>query len=149
MTAADLAALKAQITTDEARKVYLYDDATAKRITKGSTVVGHPTWGVGFNCDALPFCAAAIDAQYDFVIGDLIDDVVRALPWTARLPIGPLRAILDLAFNAGVAGLMGFHKMLAFAQLGQYGQAARELVQSHIAPARAQRLAALMAAGQS
>lgn len=144
MTADDVAALDRQLVANEARKNYLYDDATGKRITKGSTVIGHPTWGIGFNCDALPFTDAAIDAQFEEVRTNLVNGIFNALPWTQRLPIGPLRAIIDVGYNAGVDGLLGFHKMLAAAERGDYNTAAKEIIDSGLAPARAQRLAALM-----
>ena len=144
MTAYELAALDRQLTANEGRKYYLYDDATGKRITQGSTVIGHPTWGVGFNCDAIDFTEAAIDAQFESVRTRVINDVFNALPWTQTLPSGPLRAMLDIAYNAGVHGLIKFHKMLAFAEAGNYGEASLEIVKSTLPPARAQRLAVLM-----
>lgn len=147
MTVDDIAALDKQLVANEARKTYLYDDATGKRITKGSTVIGHPTWGIGFNCDALDFTDAAIDAQFEAVRTRTINEVFNALPWTQHLPIGPLRAILDVAYNAGVGGLMGFHKMLAYAQRGLYDEAGDELVNSHLERGRAERLRVLMRQG--
>lgn len=144
MTANDLAAFKAQLTANEGRKPYLYDDATGERITKGSIVKGHPTWGVGFNADAMPFSQQVIDLALDEKVDDVISEVTTALPWTNELPAGPMRAICDVAYNAGFDGLLEFHKMLAFAQLGQFASAASELLNSKLPPARAQRLSALM-----
>lgn len=144
MTAADLAALDRQLVAHEGRTTYLYDDATGTRIRRGSTVIGHPTWGIGFNCDALPFAAAAIDAQFADVRTRTIQEIADALPWTRQLPSGPLRALIDIGYNAGVHGLVGFHRMLAACQRGDYMTAAQELLRSQLAPARAQRLAALM-----
>lgn len=144
MNADDLIALKAQLTSHEARRADVYDDATGHRITKGTMVAGHPTWGIGFNLDAMPFCEAAIDAQYDYVLSALLAELTTALPWMVNLPSGPLRAILDVAWNAGVDGLLGFHRMLGFAQQGNFGAAALELIHSQLEPHRAARLAALM-----
>jgi lysozyme len=144
MTDAELQALDRQLAANEGRKNYLYDDATGKRITQGSTVIGHPTWGIGFNCDAVPFTDAAIAAQFEDVRTAVVNQVFNTLPWTQRLPVGPLRAVIDIAYNAGVEGLLGFHKMLAAAEHGDYTTAAKEVINSGLAPARAQRLAALM-----
>lgn len=144
MTADDVAALDRQLVANEARKNYLYDDATGKRITQGSTVIGHPTWGIGFNCDALDFTDAAIDAQFDAVRTRTINEVFNALPWTQHLSIGPLRAVVDLAYNAGVGGLLGFHKMLDALSRGDLVTAKQEMLNSTIAPGRKQRLAALI-----
>lgn len=144
MTADDLAALDRQLTADEGRKNYLYDDATGKRITKGTTVIGHPTWGLGFNCDAVGFTDAAIDAQFEDVRTSVINEVFNALPWTPLLPAGPLRALIDIAYNAGIDGLLGFHHLLDALQRRDFVAASKEVVNSKLAPGRAQRLAALM-----
>lgn len=144
MTADDLAALKAQITANEGRKAYLYDDATGERIIKGSVVKGHPTWGVGFNTDAMPFSQQVIDLALGEKLDDVIAEVTTALPWTNGLPSGPLRAILDIGYNTGLEGLLGFHKMLGFAQQGNFAAAANEVIDSTLAPARKQRLAVLI-----
>ncbi len=144
MTPDDLLALKAQLTAHEARRADVYDDASGLRIRQGSLVHGHPTWGIGFNLDAMPICDAAIDAQYDYTLAALQAQLARALPWVAGLPAEPQRAILDIAWNAGLDGLLTFHIMLGLAQQGNYGGAALEIVHSQLAAARAQRLAALM-----
>lgn len=144
MTADDLAALKRQLTSAEARTTYLYDDKTGKRIVKGSVVKGHPTWGIGFNTDATPFCEAAIDAQFDDVLTKMLAAIQAALPWFETLPTGPMRALVDVAWNAGVNGLLGFHQMLAAAEAGDFNTAAMKLLPSNIAPARVARLQILM-----
>lgn len=144
MKADDLAALDRQIKGNEGVRTYLYDDATGKRITQGSTVIGHPTWGIGFNCDAVEFTDAAIDAQFDAVRTARINEVFNALPWTQLLPIAPLRVVIDIAYNAGVEGLLGFHHFLDAVQRRDYVSASKELLNSRLAPGRAQRLAALL-----
>ena len=144
MTEDDLRALDRQLVANEARRAYLYDDATGKRISKGSTVIGHPTIGIGFNLDALAMPDAVMDLWFATVRTQVIREVYDALPWTPRLPSGPLRAIVDIAYNAGVDGLMGFHKMLDYAQRGLYVQAATEIINSRLARGRAERLAKLM-----
>lgn len=145
MTSEDRYALIQQLNAHEGRRADVHDDATGKRITKGSIVVGHPTWGVGFNLDTTPFCEAAISAQFAALFDPMLAEVAAALPWTAQLPPGPLRAILDIRYNAGLAGLLGFVRMLAYAKAGNYTKAAMEILDSTIAPVRAQALAQLMA----
>ena len=144
MTTEDIDALDRQLLANEGRRSYLYDDATGKRITQGSTVIGHPTWGVGFNCDALDFTDAAIDAQFEAVRTRVINEVFNALPWTQRLGAGPLRVVIDVAYNAGIGGLLGFHKLLEALNRGDLVTAQREVINSQLAPGRAKRLAALM-----
>lgn len=144
MTADELKALDRQLQANEGRKSYLYDDATGKRIKKGSTVIGHPTIGLGFNLDALDMPDAVIDLWFQIVRDQRIHEVSTALPWTMGLPTGPLRAVIDIGYNSGIDGLLGFHKMLAALQLGDYVTASKEVVNSTLAPGRAKRLAALI-----
>lgn len=144
MTADELAALDRQLHAAEGWRPYLYDDATGKRITQGSTVIGHPTIGYGFNLDAIDLPQEAGDAWFETMRTRVINEVFNALPWTQRLPTGPLRAIVDIAYNAGIGGLGKFHKMLDAAQRGDYSAASLEIVHSQLAPNRAQRLATLM-----
>lgn len=144
MTTEDLAALDRQLTANEARKPYLYDDETGLRITKGSVVVGHPTIGIGFNLDALDMPDEVMDTWFDVQRTRVINEVFNGLPWTQRLAAGPLRAVIDIAYNAGFEGLVGFHKMLAALQVGDLVTARREVINSSLAPGRAQRLADLI-----
>lgn len=144
MTSDELDALDRLLKSNEGFRPYLYDDATGKRITQGSTVVGHPTWGWGFNTDAIDFTVEAAQVQFDTIRTRRINEVFNALPWTQRLGSGPLRAVIDIAYNAGVDGLMQFHKMLDCLQRGDLVGAKREVLNSKLAEGRARRLAALI-----
>lgn len=144
MTADDLAALDRQLHANEGWRPYLYDDATGKRITQGTTVIGHPTLGYGFNLDAIELPQEVGDVWFDTIRTRVINEVFNALPWTQHLSIGPLRAVVDLAYNAGVGGLLGFHKMLDALSRGDLVTAKQEMLNSTIAPGRKQRLAALI-----
>lgn len=144
MTPEDLDALDRQIKANEGFRPYLYDDATGERITKGSVVKGHPTWGWGFNCDAEEFSIEACQAQFQVARNRLVNEIRRSLPWTLGLRPGPFRVLVDIAYNAGIEGLYGFHKMLGALQKGDLTTAAKEIVNSKLAPGRARRLAALL-----
>ncbi|MBV8060527.1 MAG: glycoside hydrolase family protein [Alphaproteobacteria bacterium] len=72
------------------------------------------------------------------------------LPWWRSLSEVRQRVIVNMAFNLGVIGLMGFKNMLAAAQSGNYALAAAAMKASRWASqvgARADRLAAMMVAG--
>jgi lysozyme len=74
-----------------------------------------------------------------------------ALPWFSRLPDGVTAALLNMAYQLGVNGVLRFRKMLAALQLGQYARAADEALDSNWArqtPARARRVAALIRGGK-
>jgi lysozyme len=144
MTDADLQALDQQLTANEARRRYLYDDATGKRITMGSVVVGHPTIGIGFNLDAQEMPDEVMDLWFQTLRTRAINELFNGLPWTQRLSTGPLRALIDLCYNAGFRGLTGFHKMLDALQRGDVPTAQREMVNSTLPTRRARMLAALL-----
>lgn len=144
MTQDDLDALDRQLQANEGWRPYLYDDATGKRITKGSTVIGHPTIGHGLNLDALDLPLDIGIAWFEVQRTRVINEVFNALPWTQKLGSGPFRAVVDVAYNAGVNGLLGFHKMLDALAKGDLVTAQREVINSSLAPGRAQRLAALI-----
>ena len=144
LTTDDLSALDRQIQNNEAWRPYLYDDATGKRITQGSTVIGHPTLGYGFNLDKQDLPQEVGDLWFDTIRTRVVNEVFNALPWTQTLGIGPLRAVIDLAYNSGVGGLLGFHKMLDALSRGDLVTAKLEMLNSTIAPGRRQRLAALL-----
>lgn len=144
MTPGDLDALDRQIKANEGFRAYLYDDATGERITKGSTVIGHPTWGWGFNTDATDFTVEAAQAQYQVLRNRLISQILLSLPWTRNLRPGPFRVLVDIGYNAGFEGLIGFHKMLAALQVGDLAGAKREILNSQLAEGRKARLAALL-----
>lgn len=144
MIPADDPVLKTQLMAHEGSRSDVYDDATGRRIVQGSTVDGHPTIGIGHNLDAAPLCNDAIDAQYRHDVGAVISEIAMAMPWTAKLDATRWRVLADLAFNAGIVGLLQFHRMLEACQKGDYLTAAMEIENSQIAPARRKRLAALM-----
>lgn len=77
-------------------------------------------------------------------------ELLRALPWVATLDEVRQRVLLDMAFNMGIAGLLGFKNTLATIQAGDYKRAATMMLDSRWAKQvgqRAERLARMMATG--
>lgn len=77
---------------------------------------GHATIGYGHELVSTDEFSYLTETQADEV---LADDIARtaaelavALPWTVELDEVRLRALLDMAFNLGVAKLCEFHRML-------------------------------------
>jgi lysozyme len=73
------------------------------------------------------------------------------MPWWRGL--GPARSavLLDMAFNLGLSGLLGFRKMLAAVRRNSFDEAAREMLDSRWAAqvgTRARELAAMMKSGK-
>lgn len=144
MTPEDLDALDRQIQANEGWRSYVYDDATGERITKGSTVIGHPTLGYGFNLDAIELPQNIGDAWFEALRARVMRDIFDVLPWASLLPAGPLRAVIDIAYNSGTQGLLGFHHLIDALQRRDFPAASKEVVNSKLSPPRAQRLAALI-----
>jgi lysozyme len=131
----DLAALRQQLIVHEGLRLMPYEDGAGKL-----------TIGVGHNLTDRGITHAQAMALLDDDIADTVSSVFAAFPWTATIPAAPMRVLLDVAFNAGTRGLGKFVKLLAAVEAGDYQTAAAEVVNSHLAPARAQRLAALLRA---
>ncbi len=72
------------------------------------------------------------------------------LPWWRTLSDGRQRALVRMAFNLGVGGLLGFRRMLAALEAGHYEVAAVEALDSNWAVqvgSRAERIAELIKNG--
>jgi len=87
-------------------------------------------------------------------IGKKRVDLLAVLPWTATLAAtdeARFAVLLNMAFNLGVAGLLGFRKMIEAVRDGNYDRAAKEMLDSEWAlqvGLRAQRLAEQMQTGE-
>ena len=78
-------------------------------------------------------------------------ELLRALPWVATLDEVRQRVLLDMAFNMGIVGLLGFKNTLATIQAGDYQRAAAMMLDSKWAGQvgqRAERLSRMMATGK-
>ena len=78
-------------------------------------------------------------------------ELLRALPWVAKLDDVRQRVLLDMAFNLGVVGLLAFKRTLATIQAGDYQRAAAMMLDSKWAGQvgqRAERLSRMMATGK-
>ena len=141
--------LKALIGHEEGERLQVYDDATGQPITKGSVVKGYPTIGYGrLLCAPGGISAAESEAMFEADI-ERISGRVSALlsPWFAALSGARRDALLSIAFNAGVEGLMEFKLMLAACRGGQWEEAARQIISSRLPEGRKSELAALMLKG--
>ena len=143
-----------QLKRDEGEVLYVYDDATGKPIVKGSVVKGYPTVGIGILLDK-DKGGGLRPEESEFIFRNrlkLLDaELSDRLPWIAGLDPARKGVLINMAFQMGVAGLLGFKNTLALIQAGKYQEAARAMLQSKWAaqtPARAQRLSNQMATGQ-
>lgn len=97
---------------------------------------GRLTIGYGHNLEAWPVHGLGEGSRIDKARATalLIDDVVRVadeldrrIPWWRELSEERQAVLVNMGFNLGVAGLMGFSKMLASCEHGDFGRAAQEM----------------------
>ena len=131
-----------QLRRDEGVKLSAYQDS-----------LGYWTIGVGRLIDARRGGGISQE-EADFLLANDIKNVTNALyghmPWTIDLDPVRLAVLQNVAFNVGIAGLLGFHQTLAKVQSGDYAGAADDMLASKWATqvgARAERLAQQMRDG--
>jgi len=112
---------------------------------------GRLTIGVGRNLDD----RGVTEPEAMLLLGDDVDECWKrlstALPWLAGAPEPVQEALVNMAFNLGVAGLLTFKQTLSLIQGGQYAKAAAAMLQSEWAGqvgARARRLADVVRAAR-
>lgn len=112
--------------------------------------VGKLTIGVGRNLDDVGITEE--EARY-LLKNDIQKAVVEAkrFRWYAKLNNPRKQAIIDMIFNLGPSRFLGFKKMLAALEAGDYEAAAREMLDSKWAQQvgrRATELAEIMRTGE-
>jgi len=91
---------------------------------------GKLTIGVGRNLDDV---GISREEALFLLDGDILQaqaGVIRYLPWSARLDRPRFEVLVNMAFNLGIKGLLGFPKFLIALEDGHYGDAAREMLDS-------------------
>ena len=133
--------LKEQLMRDEGTRLKPYTDST-----------GHLTIGFGRNLSQVGISLAEAELLLDHDIQRTTADVLAALPWTMGLDDARRDALINMAFNLGIGGLLGFHKMLVACQAGDWATAALEALNSewaHQVGPRAYRLSRQIETGQA
>jgi lysozyme len=122
-----------------------------ERLKPYRCTAGKLTIGVGRNLDDRGISAA----ESAYLLGNDIDhhwrELVKALPWVEQLDEVRQRVLLDMAFNLGIGGLLGFKNTLATIKGGNYRKAGEMMLDSKWAGQvgqRADRLAVMMATGK-
>ena len=100
---------------------------------------GALTIGWGHNLDARPLPGLGegsriSDEQASAILRqdlqELAAELDLRLPWWRRLGAARSAVLLDMAYNLGAAGLLGFRRMLEAARRGRFGEAASEMMDS-------------------
>ena len=130
-----------QLNGDEGRKACVYQDH-----------LGFWTIGVGRLVDARKPGAGLRPKEMDYLLANDIEDRVQQLtarlPWFVGLDEARQGVLLNMSFQLGVEGLLGFKNTLELVRQGKYTEAAAGMLQSKWAgqtPERAKRLSDQMA----
>jgi lysozyme len=122
-----------------------------ERLKPYRCTAGKLTIGIGRNLEDRGITAE----ESAYLLGNDIDhhwrELLRALPWVASLDSVRQRVLLDMAFNLGITGMLGFKNTLATIQAGNYQRGAEMMLQSKWAGQvgqRAVRLSRMMATGK-
>lgn len=115
--------LRGRLTTAEGERIAPYDDATALPVKAPK---GNLSWGRGFN---LMECGSdgLFDVMETYLLTQL-DMRLRLYPWYKALDDARASVCLEIAYNAGLAGLLRFPHMIAALMKGDWETAAKECV---------------------
>ena len=114
-------------------------------------VDGVPHIGVGHNLRDRAISDAAVSVMFEADVQETVADVRRLLPWAEALGEVRFAALVNMAFQMGVHGVLGFRRALAAMQAGDWRLAQTHLLDSRWAreqtPDRAHRVAEQIATG--
>lgn len=113
-------------------------------------IVGKLTIGYGRNLDDVGISQIEAEVMLDNDIQKSIADLQTHLSWFDTLSDNRQKALVEMAFQMGITGLLGFVNMLTDMQNGDFKSATQEALSSKWAmqvPKRAARIAALILNG--
>jgi lysozyme len=134
--------LEDQLRRDEGERLSAYQDH-----------LGYWTIGIGRLIDSRRGGGISTDESTMLLRNDIARvrvELLQRLPWFAHLDSVRQGALMNMAFQMGINGVMAFQQMLAKVQGGDYAAAADQMLQSKWAtqtPERANRLAKQMREG--
>lgn len=137
----DIDLMRNELIRDEGIRSFPYKDT-----------VGKLTIGVGRNLDSVGIHDDEAYLMLENDIHDAMHSLDKYLPWWRNLDEVRQRVLVNMCFNMGIAGLLGFKNTLAAIQAGRYTDAAAGMLASKWAGqvgARAQRLSEMMAKGEN
>lgn len=133
-----------QLKADEGFKRTVYQDS-----------LGYWTIGVGRLVDPSRSDSGLRDSEIEFMLRNDVEDRItalgRVLPWFLELDEARQGVLVNMAFQLGVKGLLGFSTTLNLISKGQYAEAADQMLKSKWAqqtPVRAARLSQQMKSGK-
>lgn len=121
--------LKKDLTLNEGKKAFLYDDSNGLLINTGYCVRGNPTIGVGRALNKRPLS----DNEIDYMLTNDCEDVIdfcNSFGWFITLGLNSKRAICNMVFQLGTIGFLKFTDMLKCLEIGDIKGAAKAALSS-------------------
>lgn len=135
--------IEQQLRREEGEKLYAYQDH-----------LGYWTIGVGILIDKRKG-GGLRQEESDFILRNRIKlkraEVYKALPWVEKLNEPRQAVLIEMAFQMGLEGLLGFKNTLAMIKAGDYEGGGKGMLNSLWAkqtPARAKRMSEQMITGE-
>lgn len=138
----DMLKLADELEYEEGNKPYAYQDH-----------LGYWTIGIGILIDRRKggkLYPEEVEFIFQNRMNKLRADLEERLPWFSELDDARQRVLMQMAYQMGIDGLLGFRNTLKMVQLGQYQAAAAGMLNSKWAtqtPDRAERLSKMMETG--
>lgn len=116
--------------------------------------LGYSTIGIGRLIDKRKGGGISLSEARFLLNNDIVrvsNEVRRALPWSEKLDEERFCVLLNMAFQMGITGLLGFKNTLAMIERGDYRAAAKGMLNSKWSkqtPARCKRLSIQMETGE-
>jgi lysozyme len=111
---------------------------------------GKSTVGYGLNLEDRGVTEAEADYLLRSVVADVERNLAQRIAFWDRLDRVRQEVLIDMAYNMGVGGLLGFRKTLGFIEAGDYASASTEMLVSRWATqvgGRANKLSRVMLTG--
>jgi lysozyme len=90
---------------------------------------GYITVGYGFCLDTWPLSEAEAEVILEMRLRDVIYELSEQ-PWWETLSDRQQRALVDMSYNLGIAGVLRFHEMIAAIEAGDWDRAAAAMLNS-------------------
>lgn len=132
-------------------RLTVYDDATGKPIKQGSTLVGHPTIGIGRNLAGKGLSIAEAEFLLNNDIIETSAELARRVPNWNTLDVVRKAVLTDMCFNMGLTKFLTFKRFLKAVADHDWGDAELEMANSLWARqvgTRAIRLGVMMLKGE-
>ena len=136
-----------QLKRDEGCRLTAYPDP----------LTGGEPWTIGYGCTGPDVKKGTVWSQAlaDAALRDRVETIEtslrRELSWYAGLSEARQAVLVGMAYNMGISGLLAFRHMLGQVRVGNYNEAAADMMDSRWArqvPERAARLAEQLATGR-